>query len=69
MTAMREPPARRPAIWQAKVSVPRPQLMAAAAGWAPSDSWLTWCCPSSRFTVEAVEHVAAGFGDQQLKIA
>jgi hypothetical protein len=30
---------------------------------------MTWCCPSSRFTVEAVEHVAAGFGDQQLKIA
>ena len=35
--AMREPPGarrgrRRAAIWQAKVSVPRPQLMAAAAG-------------------------------------
>src|ERR1700678_1247651 len=31
-TAMREPPARRAAIWKAKVSVPRPQVMAAAGG-------------------------------------
>jgi hypothetical protein len=30
---------------------------------------MTWCCPSSRFTVEAVEQVAAGFGDEQLKVA
>jgi outer membrane protein assembly factor BamB len=31
-TATPEPPARRAAIWQAKVSVPRPQVMAAAGG-------------------------------------
>lgn len=47
----------------------RAQISPFGAGWAPSDSWMTWCCPSSRFTVEAVEHAAAGFGDQQLKIA
>ena len=54
-TATPEPPARRTAIWQTKVSVPRPQLMAAAGGvvYVAGDQGLDWT-PDARGVVQAL---------------
>ena len=59
---MREPPARRPApgrctaIWHAKVSVPRPQLMATAGGvvYVAGDQGADWT-PDARGVVQALD--------------
>ena len=53
--ATREPPVRRAAIWQAKVSVPRPQVMAAADGviCVAGDQGVYWT-PSAYEMVQAL---------------
>jgi outer membrane protein assembly factor BamB len=55
--APREPPARRAPIWQAKVSVPRPQLMAEADGviCVAGDQGVDWTRSGAREVVQALD--------------
>jgi len=54
-TATPEPPARRTAIWQARVAVPRPQRMTAAGGvvYVAGDQGLYWT-PDARGVLQAL---------------